>query len=233
MTHEQPPIPGGGDEQPAASEPPLEPAEQLPPEADTSPAAPPPDAELHEDESTNRPRIWAGSLADYNNGILHGAWIDAAHDPEEIRTDIDAMLAASPWTARTGEPAEEWGVFDTDNFGACRIGQHEDLDWISAVARGIAEHGPAFAAWVDVMEEPDFLSEFETAYLGEYDSLEAYAEELIDELGYDELLDRVVPPSLRPYVQINIAGFAQDMWLNGEVHIYHRPGGGVWIFHGQ
>lgn len=172
----------------------------------------------------------AGSLADYNNGRLHGAWIDATRDPEAIQADIDAMLAASPWTARTGEPAEEWGVFDYDNFGVCRIGQHENLDWISAVARGIAEHGPAFAAWADVMEGPELLADFEQAYLGEYDSLEAYAEQLIDDLGYNDLLDQVVPPGLRSYVQFNIAGYAQDMWLNGEVHVYHRSGGGVWIF---
>jgi antirestriction protein len=82
-------------------------------------------------------------------------------------------------------------------------------------------------------EDPERLPDFEEAYLGEYDSLEAYAEQLIDELGYDDLLDRVVPPSLRPYVNINIAGYAQDMWLNGEVQVYHRSGGGVWIFNGQ
>jgi antirestriction protein len=192
-----------------------------------------PDAEQHEDEGIDQPRIWAGSLVDYNNGRLHGAWIDAARDPDEIQADINSMLAASPWMAQTGEPAEEWGVFDTDNFGACRIDQHEDLDWISAVAKGIAEHGPAFAAWTDVMEDRELLVDFEEAYIGEYDSLEAYAEAFIREQGYDELLDRVVPPTLRPYVEINIAGYAQDMWLSGEVLIYHRSGGGVWLFNGQ
>ncbi|MDQ1743872.1 MAG: hypothetical protein QOE23_2211 [Pseudonocardiales bacterium] len=213
MTHEQPPdLP---DEHPQGSEPQL------------------PEAEQHEDQGDDQPRIWAGSLADYNNGRLHGAWIDAAREPEAIQADINAMLAASPWTAQTGEPAEEWGVFDTDNFGDCRIDQHEDLDWISAVANGIAEHGPAFAAWADVMEDRDLLPDFEEAYIGEYDSLEAYAEAFIHEQGYDELLDRVVPPTLRPYVEINVAGYAQDMWLRGEVQVYHRSGGGVWIFNGQ
>jgi antirestriction protein len=219
MNHEQPP----------AGEQPPEPAEPL--AQDSVSAAG--ESEQHEQQPTPLPQIWVGSLADYNNGVLHGAWIDAARQPGEIQADIDTMLAASPWTARTGEPAEEWGVFDTDNFGACRIGQHEDLNWISAVAKGIAQHGLAFAAWADVMEDPELLPDFEGAYLGEYDSLEAYAEELIHELGYDELLDRVVPPSLRPYVDINIAGFAQDMWLNGEVQVYHRSGGGVWIFDGN
>lgn len=213
MTHEQPPESPDGNPQGAEPQ--------------------PPDAEQHEDESTNQPQIWAGSLADYNNGVLHGTWIDAAREPDEIEADIQTMLATSPEAARTGEPAEEWGVFDTDNFGACRIDQHEDLDWISAVARGIAAHGPAFAAWADVVEDPQLLDNFAEAYIGEYDSLEAYAEQLIDDLGYDELLDQVLPPGLRAYVDINIAGYARDMSLSGEVQKYHRPDGGVWLFHGQ
>jgi antirestriction protein len=109
MTYEQQPpdSPGGN---PPGSEPQL------------------PEAEQHEDQADDQPRIWAGSLVDYNNGILHGAWIDAARNPEAIQVDIDIMLAASPWSSQTGEPAEEWGVFDTDNFSACQIGQHESLD---------------------------------------------------------------------------------------------------------
>lgn len=212
-TPNQPPAPGDAGEQP-------------PPEDAEA-------AEHHEQQEAERPRIWVASLPDYNNSVLHGSWLDATREPDEIQADIQAMLAASPWTARTGEPAEEWGIFDTDNFGACRIDQHEDLDWVSAVAQGIAEHGPAFAAWADVVEDPQLLAGFEEAYLGEYDSLEAYAEQLIDDLGYDELLDQVLPPGLRAYVDINIAGYARDMSLSGEVQKYHRPDGGVWLFHGQ
>ncbi len=213
MTHEQPPESPDGN--PQEAEPQL------------------PDAEQHKDLETTQPRIWAGSLSDYNNGVLHGSWLDAARDPDEIQADIQTMLTASPWTARTGEPAEEWGIFDTDNFGDCRIDQHEDLDWVSGVARGIAEHGPAFAAWADVVEDPGLLDNFDEAYLGEYDNLEAYAEQLTDDLGYNQLLDDNLPEHIRRYVDINYAGLAQDMWLNGDVQVYDRSDGGVWIFHGQ
>ena len=192
-----------------------------------------PDSEDGEQDDIAPPRIWVGSVADYNNGQLYGAWIDAAREPEELQADIYIMLADSPWKAQTGEPADEWGIFDTDSFGACRIDQHEDLDWVSAVARGIAEHGLAFAAWADVMEDPELLAGFEDAYIGEYDSLEAYAEDLVDELGYTQILDDNLPERIRRYVVFNIAGLAQDMWLSGQVMVYHRHGGGVWLFHGQ
>jgi antirestriction protein len=177
------------------------------------------------------PQIWVGSLVDYNNGQLYGAWIDAAREPAAIQADIQTMLADSPWTAQTGEPAEEWGIFDFDDFGACRLDQHEDLAWVSGVARGIAAHGLAFAAWADIVEEPALLADFDEAYIGHYDSLHAYVEQLINDLGYDQLLDRVVPPGLRPYVKIDLAATAQD--LDADLHTVKAAEGGVWIFNAR
>ncbi|WP_273241477.1 antirestriction protein ArdA [Hyphomonas atlantica corrig.] len=50
------------------------------------------------------PRIYVACLAAYNNGRLHGAWIDAT-EPDEMMQGVRAMLAASP------EPgAEEWSI---------------------------------------------------------------------------------------------------------------------------
>ena len=41
-------------------------------------------------------RIYVACLAAYNNGILHGCWIDAEQEPDEIRSGINEMLKASP-----------------------------------------------------------------------------------------------------------------------------------------
>lgn len=179
------------------------------------------------------PRIWVGSWLDYNNGRLHGEWIDAARDTDAVWADIAAMLAASPTARAHGEVAEDWGIFDHENFGPLRVGEQETVAYVTAVARGIAEHGPAFAAWADVMEDETSFDAFQDAYLGEYDSLEAYAEQLIDDLGYNQILDDNLPEHLRRYVEINIAALARDMWLSGDVHVYQREGGGVWLFDGR
>lgn len=57
------------------------------------------------------PLIYVASLADYNNGRLHGVWIRADSDPEAIGLAIQAMLAASP------EPrAEEWAVHASEGI---------------------------------------------------------------------------------------------------------------------
>lgn len=177
-----------------------------------------------------RPQIWIGSWSDYNAGVLHGAWVDAARDEADIEADIQAMLAASSTTLRTGEKAEEWGIFDYDEFGPLRLGEQEALSWVTKVARGIAEHGPAFAAYADVMQDEAALDNFSDDYLGHYDSVTAYVEQLVDDVGYDAMLDKAVPASLRPYVQIDIAALARDMQLGGDITSVEADGGGVWLF---
>ena len=42
------------------------------------------------------PRIYVACLAAYNNGILHGEWIDADQGVEHISEQAAAMLKASP-----------------------------------------------------------------------------------------------------------------------------------------
>ena len=197
-----------------------------------APEEDPATAERHEAEATDQPRIWVASLSDHNNGILHGEWLDAARDEADIQADIARVLATSPWTARTGEPVEEWAIHDYDGFGACRIDEHESLRWISQVAKGIAEHGLAFAAYADVVEEEELLASFDQAYLGHYDSLHTYIEQRVNDLGYDRILDEAVPPTIRPYVKIDITATANDLLLGGDLHALPAPDGGVWIFNG-
>ena len=40
--------------------------------------------EAHEASPRDGPRIYVASLSDYNNGTLHGMWIEAVTDPEAM-----------------------------------------------------------------------------------------------------------------------------------------------------
>jgi hypothetical protein len=42
------------------------------------------------------PRIYVACLAAYNNGKLHGRWIDAAQGIDLIWAEVQAMLQESP-----------------------------------------------------------------------------------------------------------------------------------------
>lgn len=172
------------------------------------------------------PRLWIGSLADYNAGRLHGEWVDAAVDTETLNAAVKDILNASP------EPgAEEFGIFDYEGFGTYRPGEYDPLDQVASVARGIAEHGLAFAAWAELHDgDPDMLEDFEDSYLGEFESGEDWARQLLDGHGLDDALDRAVPEPLRSYVSIDYAAFARDADLGSEIHIERAPSGRVWIF---
>lgn len=185
-----------------------------------------------EQAAPDRPHIWVGSWLDYNNGVLYGQWIDAARDDDAIWADITAMLHASPTATRYGDTAEDWGIFDYEGFGPLRIGEQETVSYVGAVARGIAEHGVAYAAWAELSNGDDTLDQFTDAYLGHHASAEAFGQQLIDDFGYDQLLDAQLPPHLRPYVQIDVNGIVRDMRVNGDIYILPADDGGVWIFDG-
>ena len=206
------------------------------PEIETEPAGQEPaeatlaSAEQQERKPTITPRIWVGSLSDYNNSVPHGAWLDAAREPEELEADIHTMLASSPWAARTGEPAEEWEVRDTENFGDCNFRGLTDLHLISRIGKGIAAHGLAFAAWACHVEHEELLDDFDDAYLGHYDNLHSYIEQLINDLGYGRAVDEALPASIRPYVKIDITATAHDLVLGGDIFTLPATDGGVWVF---
>lgn len=179
-----------------------------------------------EREPASRPRIYAASLSDYNAGRLHGAWIDADRDAEELHEQVAAMLDRSP------EPrAEEWAIHDYEGFGPLRLSEYESLERIAALAKGIAEHGPAFAHWVALSgaQDADPGEGFEELYLGQWRSLDEYAEHLLSDLGYEELLERAIPENLRPYINIDFARYGRDLQLGGDIAVSEGDEG-VYVF---
>ena len=178
----------------------------------------------HEREARpDPPRIYAASLSDYNNGHLHGAWIDADQDPAAIGEAIDEMLAGS----RYG-PAEEFAVHDYDGFGPIRVSEYETLEDIAQLGRGIAEHGQAYAYLAAHLDRAEWyqLDRFEDYYLGHWSSLAEYAEQFLEDLGFD--LDEIGPELLQPYISVDLDAFARDLaddYLTAE-----DPDGGVYVF---
>jgi antirestriction protein len=186
----------------------------------------PPSPEQVEQPSERRPRIYVASLSDYNAGRLHGSWIDATSEPDAIHEQIHEMLADSI------EPiAEEWAIHDHDNFGRLRLGEYESIEAVSLVARGINEHGEAFAAWASLDElEPERLAQFEEAYRGTWSSLEDYADNLLDDVGATQHLEQI-PDWLQPYVSLDVAAFARDLELSGDITSVEGQEG-VYVFDG-
>ncbi len=172
------------------------------------------------------PRIYVASLSDYNDGRLHGAWIDAAQDRDDLYREVQAMLIDS-----TLPDAEEFAIHDYEGFGPLQLDEYESLETVSVIAKGIARHGAAFAHWVTLVDtrEPADLERFEEQYEGHHDSLAAYAEQLLEDLNYLDDLDTLLPRSLQPYVRLDIEAFALDLLHGGDIMISEGDGG-VYVF---
>lgn len=185
---------------------------------------PEPDRSLEQTEATP-PRIWIGSLADYNAGHLHGEWCDAAVDDDELLAAAERVVTGS-LTA----DAEEWAIFDHEGFQGFPIGESEDLRIVAAVARGILEHGPAFAAWAELHDaDPNMLASFSDAYLGDYPTAGAWAEQRCADLEVEDTIERALPEHIARYVRVDYDALANDAWLGGDIYLAHHAGG-VWIF---
>ena len=193
-------------------------------------------APIHEPERDDGPRIYVASLSDYNAGILHGRWIGADQPGDEIHEDIAVMLADSPTTRRYGEVAEEWAIHDYEGFGPVRLGEYERIEQVAALARGIVAHGDAFAAWwaMDPPNETDddeLEATFEEHYLGEYGSVEEYAEQMLEDLGIDVDDLPGVPEGIRPYVRVDVEAYARDLQMGGDISTVESTRG-VYVFWG-
>jgi len=163
-------------------------------------------------------RIYAADLAAYNAGTLHGVWLDVT-DPETMQEQVAAMLHASP------EPfAEEWLVHDYDGeWCGLSLGETSDLEAICEADRLLGEHGEAWAVYVDTVgEQYATESGFEDAYADEYDSPEAYAEELATECGH---LEGDKNPLLN---YVDWERFARDLECDG--YTFAERGGRVCVF---
>lgn len=167
------------------------------------------------------PRIYVTCLASYNAGKLHGCWIDATQDADEIMAEIRDMLADSP------EPnAEEWAIYDYEGFGCIDIDEFEDVEYVAELARCLDAHGEAFELWfengcAEGLSPDEWEQAFEDAYLGEHEDKEAYAESL-----YQGLLSQV-PEPLKYY--IDWSGVARDLELSGDVW-FADSGMGVYVY---
>lgn len=159
--------------------------------------------------TTDTPKIYVASLSDYNSGILHGAWIDATQDADDIQEAVNAMLAESPAAKQHGDIAEEWAIHDFD-FGGIKLGESESFETVSTLANLLEKHGEAFAIFWNngqCNDASEAGNAFEEAYLGVYDSGVAFVEQWLDDTGG---LDKM-PEDLRPY--FDYEAYARDAFM--------------------
>jgi len=119
------------------------------------------------------PRIYVACLASYNNGCLFGRWIEVSEDEAALRSEVAAMLRASPEPA-----AEEHAIHDFENFEGCEVREYESFSHVVALAQFAGEHGALGGEVLSYYggDLEDARTALEDRYAGAYASLEDFAE---------------------------------------------------------
>jgi antirestriction protein len=164
------------------------------------------------------PQIYVACLSAYSAGRLHGEWIDASADADEMRTEIAAMLAKSP------EPdAEEWAIHDTNGFDGVQIGEHDPLERVAALAELLYDHpGAVVAAFLDGWGDhcaDELISTFEDAHGGCWTTVDEFADEVLVSDDVKEALGE------RLYGYFDLERYARESEADGGFSTVDTPDG--------
>lgn len=168
--------------------------------------------------SDSNPRIYVACLAAYNNGYLHGVWIDADQGVDEIRDEIAAMLARSPI-----KEAEEYAIHDYEGFEGVNISEYAEIGTVVRMAAFIEEHGALGAGLLEQFGGDIDQAEFtlQDCYHGQFPKLADYMEELTTE-------SVKIPDALRYYIDWD--AMARDAGMAGEFFTIKTAYGEVHVF---
>jgi antirestriction protein len=149
-------------------------------------------------------KIYVADLAAYNNGKLHGVWIDAMSD--DIQEQINDMLKLSPERF-----AEEWAIHDYEGFGDVSLSEFHNIDSVRDIAYFLYEYDEFGAALLNYWSNDIAFAKkaAEDGYHGFYDSLADYAQAITEDTTE-------IPTHLSYY--IDYERLARDMEMNGDVY---------------
>ena len=122
--------------------------------------------------------------------LTEQGFIDTEYGGDILVADIEGALARCCYSS-------SFDLFDLDRF----IEMHEDITRHGLDSEAVA----AFIGWYDSWDSDNF----ESAYMGRYDSEEGYAEQYLDDSG---TLDQI-PEHLRYY--FDVERFARDLFMDG------------------
>lgn len=192
---------------------------------------------------THTVKFYAADLAAYNNGRLHGVWIDAESDEETMQAAISAMLRASPCpdtyticpdcdgvgcakcSANPGmvATAEEWLAHDYDDeLGVIsHLGETSDLGQIAQIMEAVQsiesdypDHLlPLLFKWVADVETDPDM--WADKLQDAFAGEWSGPEDYAADLAEDCGYLRDMPEALRGY--IDFCAMARDMALGGEM----------------
>ena len=159
--------------------------------------------------------IYVASLSDYNNGNLHGVWVDLSSDVDEMTAPIEAMLKDSKCP-----DAEEYAIHDYD--APFKIGEYTSLKKIAKIVEFIEDNEDNYNSQKIIAAVLDYTGIDDLEYAetllenshGVYDSFKEYAEQYAD-----DCLE--IPENIQSYFDYD--AFARDLAF--DFVVIDVPGG--------
>lgn len=170
------------------------------------------------------PRIYVACLAAYNNGKLHGKWIDADQDEDDIWSAIKEVLASSP------EPgAEEWAVHDFECFAGVELGEYPSVSDVATIGHLIAsdddaellialtQHLSGKVTTETLASAKEYKDE---NYQGHFDKLEDWAYGFAEDTGANLGVYASYIDWERVAADAEMGGDIFSIDLDGKVHVF-------------
>ena len=156
--------------------------------------------------------IYVACLHSYNSGHLFGRHINCLQDADDIRAEIQEMLA-DPRNPCAAEHPEEWAIHDYEGFGSIHLSESHDIEEVATLAELISNNGSEIVgAALDYVNSADDIEEFiSDHYAGTFESLTDFAYDLLEGTGE---LDQI-PEHLRNY--FSVEDYARDLEYGGDV----------------
>lgn len=160
------------------------------------------------------PMVYVGTYRKYNEGSIYGKWISLS-----ACGDYDTFYEVCREIHKDEDDPElmfqDFQGFPSSMYSECfgRETFEKIMDWYDH----FTEKGEAFEVWFNLFNDEDF-DKFDDDFLGKYESLEEYAEQLVDEC-YD------LPEFAKTY--FDYGKFARDLSYDS----YYEDSGYVFYRH--
>jgi antirestriction protein len=153
------------------------------------------------------PKIYVADLAAYTNGKLHGVWVNALAELDDIMDSINTMLATSP-----ERHTEEYAIHDYEGFEECSLSEYQSIESVRDIAIFLDEYpdigGELLSHFNNDIKQAQRAAVEQ--YHGCYDSLADYAQVMTED-------STSIPSHLNYY--IDYERMARDMEMNGDFFV--------------
>jgi antirestriction protein len=156
------------------------------------------------------PKIYVADLAAYTNGKLHGVWINALSELDEMFDSIKDMLKTSP-----ERYAEEYAIHDYEGFDGCSLSEYQSIESVRKIAMFLDENPDLGVELLSYFNNDIKQAKNATLdnYQGCYDSLADYAQAITED-------STSIPSYLNYY--IDYERMARDIEMSGEIFMIKR-----------